>query len=194
MDPVRHQQFAEQFVLHQGRVYGYIVTMLPNRHDAEDVFQQTSLILWQKWDQFDPSRDFVGWACGIAHHEVRNFLRRRGNDRVVLSEKVLDELADLRIESQPMLEQRRDTLVECMKKLDFVCREMLERCYAARASVKSVAKQFRMTPNALYLRLRRIRRDLLECVHRTMTESPAIEGWQATPPHAEREECGEGLP
>jgi RNA polymerase sigma-70 factor, ECF subfamily len=170
MDPARHQQFAEQFVLHQARVYGYIVTMLPNRHDAEDVFQQTSLILWQKWEQFDPSRDFVAWACGIAHHEVRNFLRRRGHERVVFSEKVMDDLANLRAESQPILEPRRDALVDCMKKLDFVCREMLERCYAAGASMGAVAKQFRMTPNALYLRLRRIRRDLMECVHRTISE------------------------
>ena len=54
MDSVRHDRFARAFLQCQERVYGYIVTMLPNRHDAEDVFQQTSLILWQKWDQFDP--------------------------------------------------------------------------------------------------------------------------------------------
>jgi RNA polymerase sigma-70 factor, ECF subfamily len=173
MDNVRHQQFAERFVQHQGRLYGYIVTMLPNRHDAEDVFQQTSLILWQKWEQFDQSRDFVGWACGIAHNEVRNFLRRRGHDRVVFSEKVMDELAEMRLQSQPILEPRRDAMLDCVSKLDFLCREMLERCYAAGASMKAVARQFRMTPNALYLRLRRIRRDLLECIHRTMSEDPA---------------------
>ena len=56
------------FLQHQDRVYGYIVLMLPNRHDAEDVFQQTSLILWQKWDQFDPEQDFLSWACGIARN------------------------------------------------------------------------------------------------------------------------------
>ena len=59
MDTARHEQFARAFVQYQDRVYGHIVTMLPNRHDAEDVFQQTSLILWQKWEQFDPERDFL---------------------------------------------------------------------------------------------------------------------------------------
>jgi RNA polymerase sigma-70 factor (ECF subfamily) len=179
MDTTQHQQFARQFVLYQDRVYGYIVTMLPNRHDAEDVFQQTSLILWQKWDQFDQGRDFIGWACGIAHNEVRNFLRRRGHDRVVFSDKVMTDLADLRIESQPILEQRRTVLVDCMKKLDFLCREMLERSYAAGSSMKAVARQFRMTPNALYLRLRRIRRDLMECVHRTMSEDATVKEEQS---------------
>ena len=96
MDTARHEQFARAFVQYQDRVYGYIATMLPNRHDAEDVFQQTSLILWQKWEQFDPERDFLSWACGIARNEVRNFLRRHGRARVVLSERLMDELAEVK--------------------------------------------------------------------------------------------------
>jgi RNA polymerase sigma-70 factor, ECF subfamily len=174
MDTERHQQFAQQFVLCQDRVYGFIVTMLPNRHDAEDVFQQTSLILWQKWGQFEPGRDFVAWACGIAHHEVRNFLRRQQHDRVLFSEEVMDDLADLRLESRPILEERRTLLVECINKLDFIGREMFQRCYATGASMKVIACQFRMTPNALYLRLRRIRRDLMECIHRSLSEDSAV--------------------
>ena len=57
-----------------------------------------------------------------------------------------------------------------MKKLDFVAREMLERCYAGRNSMKAIAQQFRTTPNALYLRLRRIRRELMECVQQQAAE------------------------
>ncbi len=171
MDSLRHEQFARAFVQHQDRVYGYIVTMLPSRHDAEDVFQQTSLILWQKWDQFvvppsggeafvvppsggeDPLKpelqtEFLRWACGIARNEVRNFLRRRRRDRVVLSEKLLDNLAEVRLEAQPLLEERRSLLAGCMKKLDFIARELLDRCYAGRESIKQIALQFRTTPNA----------------------------------------------
>jgi RNA polymerase sigma-70 factor (ECF subfamily) len=170
MDSERQRQFAEYFVLHQARVYGYIVTMLPNRHDAEDVFSNTSLILWEKWDQFDARRDFAAWACGIARNEVHNFLRTRAHDHVSLSEKMLDELADVRLQSQPLLNRRRLKLADCMKKLDFICREMLERSYAAGASIKAIAKQFRLTPNALSLRLRRLRREMLECVERGMNE------------------------
>lgn len=193
MDSARHEQFARVFVQHQDRVYGYIVTMLPNRHDAEDVFQQTSLILWQKWEQFDPAKvveragspgvkrdeegveksarpidssaDFLRWAYGIARLEVRNFLRRRGRDRVVLSERLMDELADMRVEAQPLLDERRGLLAECMKKLDFLARELMERAYAGRESIGVLAKQFRSTPNALYLRMRKIRRELMECVN-----------------------------
>ena len=58
--------FAELFVTHQSRVYGFIATMLPNRSEAEEVFQQTSLILWKKWHEYDPQRNFLNWACGVA--------------------------------------------------------------------------------------------------------------------------------
>jgi len=128
------------------------------------VCQQTSLILWQKWEQYDPRQDFLAWACGVARNEVRNFLRRHGRDRMVFSDKLMDQLADMRIEVQPMLEVRRGLLVQCMKKLDFMARELVERCYQGGESMKSLARQFRTTPNALSLRLRRIRRDLLECI------------------------------
>ena len=69
--------FAEQLVRNQRRVFAYIVTLLSNRDDAEDVFQSTCLILWRKWEEFDPGRDFFTWSCGIAHNEARNLLRRK---------------------------------------------------------------------------------------------------------------------
>jgi len=175
VDTKQHQQFAELFVMHQSQVYGYITTLLPNRHDAEDVFQQTSLILWKKWERFDSSRSFVHWACGIAHNEVRNFLRGRGCDRIVFNEELIAEVADVRLQSQAILEPRRDALVNCMKKLDFLCRQLLERCYAGRESMQTIAQQFQTTPNALHLRLRRIRRDLMQCIHRTVCEDAAVE-------------------
>jgi RNA polymerase sigma-70 factor (ECF subfamily) len=190
MDAARHEQFAGAFVRCQDRVYGYVVTMLPNRHDAEDVFQQTSLILWRKWEEFDPAsrqsssaapdqpgafsdEEFIAWACGIARYEVRNFLRRHGRERVTLSEQMLNELADVRLEVQPALQRRRGLLAECVEKLDFLAREMLQRCYAGREPIKTIARQFHTTPNAIHLRLRRIRRELLECVERGSSREDA---------------------
>src|SRR5215469_17587546 len=100
MDPSReHDQFIERFIRSQDRIYAYVVTLLPNRTDAEEVFQQTSLVLWKKWQQFDPARDFVAWACGIAHYEVRNFLRKhKDKARVYLSEDIMEEMTRVRLE------------------------------------------------------------------------------------------------
>src|SRR5437763_3161330 len=93
----QHDLFVERFVRSQDRIYAYVATLLPNRADAEEVFQQTSLALWKKWRQYDATRDFVRWACGMAHYEVRNFLRKRADKgRVYLSDDVLSEVAEVR--------------------------------------------------------------------------------------------------
>lgn len=63
----------------QHHVLGFVQMLLPSVHDAEEVLQETSIVLWNKWDQYDPERDFVKWACGIARYEVFRYLRKRNS-------------------------------------------------------------------------------------------------------------------
>jgi RNA polymerase sigma-70 factor (ECF subfamily) len=169
MDSSPHDRFIERFVRSQDRIYAYVATVLPNRTDAEEVFQQTSLVLWKKWQQFDPSRDFVAWACGIAHHEVQNFLRKhKDRGRVFLSDDVLEEVGRVRLEGQGLLEARRQALANCLDQLEKGNRELLERCYAGRDRIKTIAEERGQQPNALYMTLKRLRRALFDCVNRTL--------------------------
>jgi RNA polymerase sigma-70 factor (ECF subfamily) len=166
----QHDQFVERFVRSQDRIYAYVVTLLPNRADAEEVFQQTSLILWKKWQQFDPQRDFVAWACGMAHHEVRNFLRKhRDRGRRYLSEDVLAEVAQVRLDVHDVLEARRQALQHCLDQLAPAKRALLERCYAGEDRINTIAAELGQRPNVLYMTLKRLRRALLDCISRSLT-------------------------
>jgi RNA polymerase sigma factor (sigma-70 family) len=82
------QEFLAHFARDHDQILEHIVVLLHDFHDAEDVFQRTSLILWQKFDQFDPQQgSFLSWACGVAYYEVRNFLRVAARDRLRFSEE-----------------------------------------------------------------------------------------------------------
>jgi RNA polymerase sigma-70 factor (ECF subfamily) len=165
----QHDLFVERFVRSQDRIYAYVVTLLPNRADAEEVFQQTSLALWKKWRQYDPNRDFVRWACGMAHFEVRNFLRKHvDKGRVYLSDDVLSEVAQTRLELHDVLETRRQALRLCLERLKRQKRELLERCYAGRESIKTIAAELGQRPNVLYMTLKRLRRALFDCINLTL--------------------------
>jgi RNA polymerase sigma-70 factor, ECF subfamily len=167
----QHDQFVERFVRSQDRIYAYVVTLLPNRADAEEVFQQTSLVLWKKWQQFDPDRDFVRWACGVAHLEVANFLRKhRDRGRVYPHEDVLAEIGQTRLESNDLLEARRRALEHCLDRLKKGSRELLERCYAGKDTIKTIAEELGQRPNAVYMTLKRLRRVLFDCINRTLAE------------------------
>lgn len=166
MSQPTQDQFAEQFLLSQRRVYAYIVSMLPNRTDAEEVFQQTSLILWRKWAEFDAEREFDRWACGIAHNEIRNYIRRADRGCISLTEAMLDTLGESLLANKPRPDNRIDALEKCLEELSASHQELVERCYRRDEKPIELAKQLGLAPATLYMKLHRIRRALVECVER----------------------------
>ena len=88
--PMDHDpSFVALFVKNQRRIYGYILTVVPDCNEADDLFQQTSLVLWEKADEFRPDGDFVRWACGIAFNVVRNWRVKKRRDRHCFSDEMM---------------------------------------------------------------------------------------------------------
>jgi RNA polymerase sigma-70 factor (ECF subfamily) len=156
--------FIEQLTRNQHRIFAYIATLMPNRDDAEDVFQEACLVLWKKWQEYDPRRSFFGWACGVAHNKVRNKLRTGKGVRLQLSEDVLSQIAEVRKHADELLEARSQFLGPCLDRLSDEQRQLLERCYLGDDSIRTIAQTMCISPAALTMRLQRIRRMVFECI------------------------------
>ena len=64
--------------------------------DADDLLQETSLVLWEKFGQFRSGTDFYAWACKIAYFSVCNYRRRHVIATLFIDDEVLALLdADL---------------------------------------------------------------------------------------------------
>jgi len=159
-------EFARLFIQNQGRVYGYIATLLPNRSDAEEILQRTSLVMWQKWDQFDPKYGFVPWARGIALNEIRNFLRRSERKNVHLSDSLVSVLAS-DVEKEPA-DDRLTALQGCLGKLEDQQKVLLEQCYLESLGAKEIAGTLGVSVDAIYMRIHRIRRVLEQCIEKQL--------------------------
>ena len=175
MDTQAHQKFAELFVDAQGKVYRYILTLILNTADAEDIFQQTSLTLWEKWQQYDPASPFAPWAYGIARNHIRNHIRKsmRLGRSVALSELLIERISDIRQESESTLERRRNALPDCLERLSQKHRRLLEKRYDAGESIESVAETFGLSVEAAYKTIQRIRRTLHDCINGAMDSEKA---------------------
>jgi RNA polymerase sigma-70 factor, ECF subfamily len=165
----RDADFAGQLRTHQVQIFAYIYSLVRNLDDADDLFQQTSLAMWNKYDRYDPSRSFVAWACGVARFEVSNFVRARSRQRLYFS----DDLSLLLIEAQESLkqdqvEERREALAQCVKRLRKRDQQLIEACYGDESRVPEVAKEWDRPPRSIHNSLRRIRRSLFECVQRSL--------------------------
>ncbi len=172
--PSSQDAFVKCFALSQARVYAYIVTLLPNRSDVEEVFQQTTYTLWRQWDQYDPGCDFVAWACGVAHNEVRAFLRHSNRRNVSMTNETLDLIAETRLSREQANEDRAQALSNCIELLPPDQSRLIEDRYKEGESISSVAKKYGLTTTNLYVRLHRIRRALVECVEQRLS----VEGRQ----------------
>jgi RNA polymerase sigma-70 factor (ECF subfamily) len=168
VDQRDHDQFAELFVLNQSRVYRYIIGFVPNRADADELFQQTNLTIWKTWDRFDPTRPFLPWAYAIAQNHVRNFLRRRQNQPRLFSEDFLDELAQVHLEEDQYIADRQEALARCLEKLPARQRELVECRYAAGQSMTEVAAGRGQSIEAAYKAIQRVRALLFDCISQAM--------------------------
>lgn len=166
---LRKAEFTDYLAGSQTRLYGYIHSLVPDISHADDLYQQTALVLWKKFDDYDRRRSFFSWACGIARLEVANFVRGRNRQRLyfcsdlhLLLVEAHEELADAE------LEDRRDALGRCVGKLRPEDRELLAECYGDAADVRGAAGRRNRSPHSVYNSLRRIRRALFECIDRTL--------------------------
>jgi RNA polymerase sigma-70 factor, ECF subfamily len=163
-------EFAEYLRRHQSQLFGYIHSLVRDLNDADDVFQQTTVVLWNKFSEFDRQRSFIAWACGVARLEVSTFLRSRSRRRLYFT----DELNLLLIQAQAQLtpselEDRRAALVRCVQKLRERDRQLLDDCYGDTGVNATAERQGRST-QSVHNSLRRIRRALFECIRRTLVQ------------------------
>jgi len=171
-DDLDHKaEFAECLRRHQSQLFGYVHSLVRDLNDADDLFQQTTVILWNKFGDFDRQRSFIAWACGVARFEVANFLRARGRQRLYFTDELNLLLIDAHVELMPdELDDRKTALANCVQKLRERDRQLVDDCYGD-CGVNTVAEREGRSPQSVHNSLRRIRRSLYECIRRTMVQS-----------------------
>ncbi|WP_202921465.1 sigma-70 family RNA polymerase sigma factor [Anatilimnocola aggregata] len=154
----------------QRQLHAFILSMVWNATEADDVLQQTNLVLWEKSAEFDASRPFLPWAMQFAQWQALAWLKQRQRQRLVFDDDLAKLLADEAVADERAFEARRNALASCLQKLGPEQRELIARRYEPEASVNALAAAGGVTAKALSDRLRRIRHALLECIQRTIAE------------------------
>lgn len=153
----------------QPRVMACICSMIHNMTEAEEVYQQACLVMWRKFDSYQPGTQFAKWACSIAYLEVIRHLRKRPVCKC-FDKEFVDRLAS-RSEQDPSVgedNRRIQTLRSCMGRLASGARRLLELRYWERKMVKEIAEELGRTPQSVCNSLGRIRAKLMECVERSL--------------------------
>ncbi len=165
-----YAQFSDQLIGIQKALYAYILTLLPWPEEASDVLQQTNLVLWRDADRFQPGTDFHAWAYRVAYFQVLAQRRKVQRDHLRFDDALIKELAANMDRETAYAEEEALALRDCMKLLPENDRELICRRYDAGVSVKLMALDLNQSPNAVAVKLHRVRQKLLDCVQRRVSE------------------------
>lgn len=171
--PDPHRALVPLLMRHERQVFAYIYTLVPNRHDAEDILQETCLTIYDKFQEFTPGTDFLAWAMRIAWWKVRAARQKFARAKVVFNDEVMEAVshtaATMVEETSPM----HAALTQCLQKLNERDRRMVLTRYEHGAGVERAALVSGRTLQAAYKALMRIKQVLHDCVLNTMTREEA---------------------
>lgn len=162
------QTFLRLYQANERRIYGFILALVPDWSEAEDLLQETTTVMWTKFDQFTVGTDFAAWAMRIARYQIMNYRKKKRNQRVQFSDEVLQAIDGQVSAATMQLDVRRDALRDCLKKLPARDRELVHLRYEYDATTKSVAERVGRGLDAVYKALNRIHVQLLHCIRRTL--------------------------
>ncbi len=171
--PDRTAEFIRLLQAYDRGLHGYILALVGDWEAANDLLQETSVRLWEQFDEFRPDGDFSAWARAIARYQVLNYFNHKKRERLVFSEAFVATVADRAGELSALQSARGEALAECLGKLDDGQRELIRRCYAEEATIKSVADDMGRSLESTYKSVQRIRKSLHDCIRMRLAEEEA---------------------
>lgn len=162
------KEFVAMLTRDSRRIYSFIRTLVPNQADAEDLFQEVSTTLWEKYGTFRKGSDFRAWAFQIAHYKVLNYRQRRPHLPQLFADEMIERIAGDRLALDDSLDARSHALADCYQKLSLLDRELVDLRYTVGATILAVAAKTGRSIDFVYKALRRIHGSLYRCIDETV--------------------------
>ncbi len=168
--PDRTQEFLELLTRHDRALGVYVHSLVNVAADADDILQQTKLILWRCFDQFEAGTHFLAWARKTAFHQILTYRRQTKREHLPLSEETLEALHHEVERLSDSADHRREALRACLTKLPAEHRQLVTLRYFDELEIEQVAERIRSTVAAVYRALSRVRHALMGCVEKELAQ------------------------
>lgn len=169
----RTTQFLALYANCQRQLYVYVRSHIFSTSDIDDVLQEVSAVLWEKFDTYRPGESFARWAFGIARFEVLKHREKQGRKPVGLNEELLDMVAEETLETSETADLMSEGLRTCLEKLPPWNRVMLRQRFEAGKSIKEIAHELNRTESAVYKTLSGTYDSLYDCVQAEVSRRAA---------------------
>ncbi|MBD3675228.1 MAG: sigma-70 family RNA polymerase sigma factor [Planctomycetaceae bacterium] len=167
-DPVQTEEHVQLIAQAQRRLYAFILALVRRPSDAEDILQETNVVLWRKRETYESGTDFFAWAFAIARRQVMASRSRQSRQRLRFDDELVEKIATTAGTESSHYDRRDAALRACLQKLTASQRTLISRRYQPDVAVNSLAEEVGKTAKAVSESLRRIREKLRQCIERTL--------------------------
>lgn len=169
-DTTKQALFLRLYAGISNRIYSYLLILLHNRESAEEVAQETAMILWTKFDDYEQGTNFGAWAISIARLKAFEFLRKRQQSHMIFDDGFYELVSDRAAKSSEDLPKRIDALKKCLKKLSEKQIQLLSMRFKQNISIKKIAQITGHPAGSLYHRFSRLIKGLRICVEKQLIQ------------------------
>ncbi len=173
---MERDRLIREFQRDRLRLIAYIRALVGDADLTEDIFQEVTVIVLQKAQDFDCARDLQAWCRGIARNVVLRERQKSRRLRTFEGDRLVDlvDAAFAENAGRELAELRHSLLRQCMQMLAQPSLEILQLRYDAGLSLRQVSQKMGRTEAAVQVALSRVRKWLTECVGRRAERSVEV--------------------
>lgn len=164
------ETFLKLLMPNQKRIFSYIVTLIPNYADAEDVMQEVVNVLLRKYSDYTQNTDFVAWALAITRYKIYEYYKDKKRAKQRLSNETVRFLDKESSTKGPEFDSNLEAVKKCIGKLDINDYKLIQMRYELDQDVKSIASRFGRSVQSIYRKLSRVHNILLRCISRQLNQ------------------------
>jgi RNA polymerase sigma-70 factor (ECF subfamily) len=156
---------------HQTALRSYLLAAVRHHAEAEELLQDVSVAVMESLSQLRDEQGFLPWAREIARRRVLACRRESSRMRAVDPDLIvtLAEAAE-RVERQTPTSRIQDVLRQCLDGLPSQSRHIVLQRYRDAGGIEILAKRLQRSVQAVYAILKRIKKNLRDCVERRLAE------------------------
>jgi RNA polymerase sigma-70 factor (ECF subfamily) len=163
----QEEQFIYLMSTHQRKIYSYVLTAVGRQTIAEEIMQQTFLMMWRNFSRFEEGTNFSAWGKEIAKYEIFNYRKKKAKE-LFLDHESLNRVLEAAQEVEKASDQRIKALDGCLKKLTEKNRNLIQYRYNEGLACTVIAEKTNFPVSTIYKTLARVHSSLQECIQRTL--------------------------
>ncbi len=167
---LQDDRFLRLLLESQSSIYAFILALVHNQNDADDIMQETVTLMWRKFSTFESGTNFIAWGVTIARNKTMKFLEKYRNSRLQFTESVIDAIDRHTTSKLSQMNPFAAALKNCIAKLGKHQRQLVHMRYEQKIPAKRISDLVGLRIHTFYRTMARIHRSLETCIRKTLAD------------------------